>query len=186
MAAGDLNVGGVLTAGQVKLGTGGVNRLWREQLLPNGGGLWPWAVQACGGPTLRGISQFAGYTLDFDKDASETAAGLVVLPPWYTGQGLLFDLMWSALSGSGDVRWRVYAECVAHDAALAVVQDTFVSATASLTAANDLVRTQLALAPKNAAANSVMQVLVQRVATNVADTLEADALLFGVGVSVAQ
>lgn len=186
MADGDLNVSGVLTAAEMKLGASGTHRLWREQLLPNGGGLWPWAVQACGGPTLRAISQFAGYSLDFDKDASETAAGLVVLPPWYGGEQLLFDLMWTALSGSGDVRWRVYAECVAHDAALAVVQDTFQSATAAMTAANDLQRTQIALTPKNAAANAVMQVLVQRVATNVADTLDQDAVLFGVGVTVAQ
>lgn len=187
MADGDVNVSGVLTAAAVKLGTGGTHKLWREQLLPNGGGLWPWAVQPCGGPSLRAISQFAGYSMDFDGAASETAAGLVVLPPWYGGEQLLFDLMWTAGSGSGDVRWRVYAECFAHDAALAVVQDTFSTVVSTMTAANDLQRTRIALTPKNAAANAVMQVLVQRTGSNGADTLDAiDVWLFGVGVTVAQ
>jgi hypothetical protein len=123
------------------------------------------------------------WSLDFDAAAIEYAEWTVWMPDDWDGGTLTFMVIWTAASGTGDVRWglqgRSFADNEALDAAWGtgvVVTDTLQNAArAHITALSGAVT--LTGTP---AGGDLVQIRVYREATDVGDTLAVDAQLLGV------
>ena len=184
-SAGDQEIATLTVGTRLKLGASGKSRVWF--LSTQAGKQWtPDTDAACGGPTARKITNCDFLTLDFDASTDEVAYCNILLPPWYDGGQLLVELFWTALSGSGNVVWVVYMKCLAHDAVITAASLAGASVTATLTAANDVQRTEFSITPNGAAGNTWLQVLVRRDADAAGDTLAVDALMIGMNVSQVQ
>ena len=169
---------------RLNLGSSGTSRAWWHSLPI---AVWtPDTDAACGGPTARKLTNLDFNTLDFDASADETAYTNVLLPPWYDGGQLKLELFWTALSGTGNVVWITYMKCLAHDAVITAASIASQSVTSTLTAANDLQRTEFTITPNGAAANTMLHIILQRDANAGGDTLAADALLIGANLSQVQ
>lgn len=182
---GYLSTAGVLTlAGGLVLGASATHKLWMieadvTRILPD-------PDAPCGGPTARAITNCDFYTLDFDAATDEVAYLNVFLPPQYSGGQLKLELYWTALSGSGAVVWVCDMKCLAHDAVITAASRATQSVTSTLTAANDLQRTEFTVTPNGAAANTWLQILIRRDADNGSDTLAVDALVIGLNLTQVQ
>ena len=140
----------------------------------------------CGGPTARAITNCDFHTLDFDASTDEVAYVNVFLPPQYSGGQLKLELYWTALSGSGNVVWVCDMKCRAHDAVITAASRATQSVTSTLTAANNLQRTEFTVTPNGAAANTWLQILIRRDADNGSDTLAVDANVIGINLTQVQ
>lgn len=182
---GHLTTAGVLTVtGGLAIGSSGTHKLWMVEA--DATRIQPDPDAPCGGPTARAITNCDFYTLDFDAAADEVAYLNVFLPPQYSGGQLKLELYWTALSSTGNVVWVCDMKCLAHDAVITAASRATQSVTATLTAANDLQRTEFTVTPNGAAANTWLQILIRRDADNGSDTLVADALLIGLNLTQVQ
>jgi len=182
---GHLSTSGVLTVtGGLAIGSSGTHKLWT--LDADARRIFPDPDAPCGGPTARAITNCDFYTLDFDAATDEVAYLNVFLPPQYSGGQLKLELYWTALSGSGAVVWVCDMKCLAHDAVITAASRATQSVTSTLTAANDLQRTEFTVTPNGAAANTWLQILIRRDADNGSDTLAVDANLIGLNLSQVQ
>ena len=133
------------------------------------------------GPELdTDLANHVAYRLKFDDTQVESAFGLFAAPADLVGgAGVVWRIYWKTSQTSGNCRWSIAMQAVAHDedwedAALA----TAVGATGAATAHDgDLIRTDLTIASPGIAANDLVIVRIERKADDDLDTLTGDAEL---------
>jgi hypothetical protein len=169
----------------LRLGAGGVNKLWSAWLLPETASKSP--TDAPGGPTSHWSGNFNGaYTsLDFDPTIREFAAWSIPLPADYDGSELAATLYWTADSGTigHQVVWRVHLICVGDS-------ETLHAALSPLPGGGDAYQgasmvhaiTQTGI-PANPSSGGLLQVNVNRQSTHADDTLSADSRLIAVHIA---
>jgi hypothetical protein len=121
-------------------------------------------------------TNFSYYTLNFDKDAEESAFWEFCLPDDYDGGTILVNLWWKSSATSGDAVFKVQVlgreEGETLDAALGSAQS--VTDTTPASAGNIAVCAPMAFSPSWVAGDYVV-IKLARDATNVSDTLAVDA-----------
>lgn len=125
-------------------------------------------------------------TLDFDKTSYESAEGVHFLPSNYAGGTVTVKIHWRTTGASGDAVWKVQAVAIADNEASARAYSAAQSVTDTSTGANKKNTTAATGAITiggTPAAGSPVWFKVSRDATNVADTLDADAQLIGIDVT---
>jgi hypothetical protein len=122
------------------------------------------------------------YLLGFDKDTIQYSQWGFVMPDNYNGGTITSRFYWSALSGSGDVVWRIRGIAYNDSDALDQAFGTEVSATDTLLTAGDVhitPETSTFTLAGNPAGGSFVVIQVDRFASDGADSLTANAALFG-------
>jgi hypothetical protein len=123
------------------------------------------------------------YTLDFDASANETAHFTLSMPSSWNEGTLTFVPVWTAASGSGDVVWRLNAQAVNNDDAIPTSYTNGANTTDTLITAGDIHRgpeSSALTCDGTPATNSLLMLRILRFATDVGDTLNADARLIGI------
>ena len=150
-------------------------------------GLRP-AVSAIGGsgnpplgPELdTDLTNHVAYRLKFDDSRAERAYGLFAAPADLVGgASVIWRIYWKTSQTSGDCRWGVAMQTVAHDEAwedATVGTATHTQGTATATA-GDLIRTDITLNSPGIAANDLVIVGLEREGDHTDDTLTGDAEL---------
>ena len=183
---GDLTVDGGLAVGG-DLEVGGVDTTWCVFRGAREG--WPSFLNGCAGPNMvafAGSWRLSWYALDFDKDTDKYATFNVVLPPDYDGRLLKITLFWTSTAGTaGTVRWRVYMRAAGDDAPLDNSTIDNFTLPDTLLAQSDMHAVSATRTPTNAAGGGVLVITVQREASHVDDTLNADARLIAIRLAYA-
>lgn len=154
----------------IGIGAGGMNTR-----LTNGPSATKW--ETAGNATVV-------LSLDFDASTIEYAQFEIMMPKsWNHATTIPVVFEWTAASGSGVVRWGIRAKALSNDDAYDSAFGTLITVDDTLIAAADKhVTTETSgVTPAGTPAQSDTIVFeVQRVATDVADTLAVDARLTGV------
>lgn len=125
--------------------------------------------------------------LAYDQASIERAIARLALGKSWDEGTITVKIYWRAASGSGDVVWGVRGVAIGHDDALDAAFGTAQTTTSTLTATGDLVLSAATSAVTFAgtpAAGDMLWLEVYRVADNVSDTLNADAILIGVEITL--
>jgi hypothetical protein len=142
-------------------------------------------AQTAGGPASANVAgtEVQYNVLDFDQTSIEIAHFNISMPSSWNEGTVTFIPVWTAASGSGDVLWRLNAVAKSNDDAIATTYSGSVDSLDTLIAAADLHRGPESSAltiDGTPAANDTVFFRLFRVASNIADTLNADARLIGV------
>lgn len=132
-------------------------------------------VSASNNNTMAGMS-FA------DAGASRVAGFKVAMPKSWDLGAIEFEALWTAASGSGDVRWTFEVKMFSNDDTLSQSAGPNVQVVDTLTAVDDLCISprSLPLFPNNPVQGDLLFVYIIRNSANADDTLNAAAVLLGV------
>jgi hypothetical protein len=183
--------------GDLAVSGAGVNTIWKRYLTradvlvtETAGITTIYGTTPAGGPTEREIGTsgnvvgFRVSTIDFDGTNDEYCHFVFRMPDDYDGRAIRLRIDWTALSGSGDVRWLAYMKMYGDGGA-------FGANTLSVTSTDTVLSTsQLhtivtsTFTPNTSTDGDYAHLVIRRNASNGGDTLDAvDAHLIGVGIS---
>lgn len=133
------------------------------------------------GPELdTDLTNHVAYRLKFDDSRIERAYGLFAAPADLVGgASVIWRIYWKTSQTSGDCRWGVAMQAVAHDEAwqTATVGTTTHTQGAATATAGDLIRTDLTMSSPGIAANDLVIVRLEREGDHTDDNLTGDAEL---------
>ena len=125
---------------------------------------------------------------DFDHVVNEYIQWRIMLPDSYNGNPFIAQFLWSAGSGSGNVRWGIQMQCVANDGPIDAAWGTAVEVNDTLGSAGDFMLSDVTgnITPSGTpAAGKFLLIQVYRDAADTGnDTLASDAYLLGVKVEL--
>jgi len=120
-------------------------------------------------------------TRDFDQTTRESAYFQVRSPDNWDLGNITFDIIWTALAGTGDVRWQIFANSLSNDDAIDQAFGADTALTDTLLATEDIHIASLNFTPGlTPAAGDIVFARIDRRAATAEDTLNADANLIGV------
>jgi hypothetical protein len=157
-----------------------------KQLFLDAGSGTPQLTNGCSSQVQKESStnKMNYVTVDFDHIVAEYIQWRILLPDSYTGFPFIANFVWTAESGSGNVRWGIQMCCIGNDDPIDSAWGTAVEVNDTLTAAYDLHTTEDTgnITPAGTpAGGKFLFVRVYRDATDtVNDTLPVDAQLLGV------
>jgi hypothetical protein len=175
-------------AGAIGSGTFPVARIpetVKELFLDAGSGT-PQLTNGCAGHLQQETSgnQVNYISLDFDHEVNEFAQWRVRMPQGYDGGTFTAIFLWTAASGSGNVRWGIQARMLGDGDSLDSAWGTAVEVTDTLIAAGAIHFSPVSAAMTPAGTLSGGRYIIFRVYRDAADTgsdtLPADAKLLGV------
>ena len=191
---------GAGTSGQyLKTQGAGANPVWASVSASGGGStnLWlpaaqwiPRTTTGCGINSLESTTNKVNYdVLEFDQAIIEYAQVAVVMPSNWNAGTVTAKIHWTAGTATGTppaVVWAISGRAYADASVIDAATGTAVSVTDTLSGANELAITAATGAMTLAgtpAAGQLVVFQVYRDASNVSDTLTADARLVGVEIS---
>lgn len=177
--------GNATVSGDLGLGAGGVNTLWRRFIHAQDMFVGSSSPAAAPAVNVWASNRTETYQIAFDAAADERAFAVLRLPDDYDGRAMNFHIYWSAIAGtSGDVRWAVGTMAAGDGDDLSLTSgQTFAAVTDTFQGLDILHVTSASTTPGNAGSGAQLLVLaVVRDADNGADTFDADANLIGVEV----
>ncbi|HYH69137.1 MAG TPA: hypothetical protein VD866_30870 [Urbifossiella sp.] len=150
---------------------------------------------SCGSAAVHGVSASIApeptapdlQVFDFDQSQIETAEWVGVLPAHYTGGTFTAKFHWIAASGAGAARWAIQARAYADGDTLAQAFGTAQAVTDTLLATSQVQisgATGAVTIAGTPAAGQFVVFRVYRVANDAADTLNADARLVAVEITI--
>jgi len=178
----------VIPASAIETGTFDVTLLpvTIKQLLLDAGSGTPRLSNGCASLVQRetATNKQNYASCDFDHVVNEYIQWRVLLPDSYNGNPFTARFVWSAGSGSGQVRWGIQMQCVADDGAIDAAWGTAVEINDTLGSVGDLMVSDVTgnITPSGTpAAGKYLFVQVYRDAADTGnDTLASDAYLMAV------
>lgn len=166
--------------GDITLGASGVNKVWTKYIPASA--MEPY-VTAFGGPAVYHYenNELSIQTLAFDQTTLELCGFCVDLGDDYDGSAIVIKFYWTAESGTGTVDWRVESMVFGDNDPLGASISSTHSVVDTLIATDDFHEAQDGGTPNRPGTGTILYGRLRRNASS--DTLNADALLIGIGIS---